>query len=533
MRTELKDKEVLAMYDVRGIQNYIFKSNDLQEIIGASNLVENIIVDGLRKIIRTKKNCDSGEFLIDWKNDNGTEFLYNNQIKMQVLFIGGGNAYVLFRTGELCSEINKKLAKFVLDSTYSLNLAVAVIKKTESYKQDYNDINVEMRRIKAEMSETKPIGFMPFMKSDPITGYPLTVFRGREFVEYKDGKKDYLCTEAWMKRENFPKDESAEKILDNMVTGKGDNSTLALVHIDGNNMGQRLMHIMEKKETYSEAVQTMRAISRNIDSGFSEAYKICEQYVESKADFIKPDRKGKLIRGIIRAGDDITFICNARVALGAVEAFIRETSCHMLYKEDGLTEKDNLQKYGLSACGGIAYFNSHFPFRDAYEIAESCCASAKKRAKSKERRQNGQVDGNMGSYVDFQICMNVNAGNLDEYRKNQYQIAGHPSLIIQRPYYVPCPLLDDIGDLNNRNAEFSLEILKLNLSFFADAKRIPRSQAKKLRNSFSYGYGEVEKYITFLNSRKRLLPETEQNSWYDALEIMDFAVMKGGELICV
>lgn len=36
------EKEYLAMYDVRGIQNYIFRSNDLQEIIGASNLVENI-----------------------------------------------------------------------------------------------------------------------------------------------------------------------------------------------------------------------------------------------------------------------------------------------------------------------------------------------------------------------------------------------------------------------------------------------------------------------------------------------------------
>lgn len=533
MRAELMNCEVLAMYDIRGIQNYIFKSNDLQEIIGASNLVENIIVDGLRKITRTNGNWNQEEFLIDWENDKGTEFLNDNQIKMQVLFIGGGNAYVLFRTGALCSEINKKLAKFVLDSTYSLNLAVAVVKKTQSYKQDYNDINVEMRRIKAEMPETKPTGFMPFMKSDPITGYPLTVFRGRKFMEYKDGKREYLCTEAWLKRDSFPKEESPEKILDNMVTGKGDNSTLALVHIDGNNMGQRLMHIMEKKETYPEAVQTMRAISMNIDNGFSEAYKACEQYVESKADFIKPDRKGKLIRGIIRAGDDITFICNVKAALGAVEAFIRETSCHLLYQEAGLTEKENLQKYGLSACGGIAYFNSHFPFRDAYEIAESCCESAKKRAKSKDCRQAGQANGNMGSFWDFQICMNVNAGNLKEYRKKQYQIAGQSGSIIKRPYYVPCPLLDEIGDLNHRNAELSLEILKSNIAFFADTKRIPRSQAKKLRNSFSYGYGEVEKYITFLKSRQRLLPDTEQNSWYDALEIMDYAVMKGGELICV
>lgn len=32
MKIELLDKEVLAMYDVRGIQAYIFKSNKAKEI---------------------------------------------------------------------------------------------------------------------------------------------------------------------------------------------------------------------------------------------------------------------------------------------------------------------------------------------------------------------------------------------------------------------------------------------------------------------------------------------------------------------
>ena len=44
-------KSFLAMYDVRGIQNYIFKTNKMQEIIGASRLVENIIIEGLDQII--------------------------------------------------------------------------------------------------------------------------------------------------------------------------------------------------------------------------------------------------------------------------------------------------------------------------------------------------------------------------------------------------------------------------------------------------------------------------------------------------
>ena len=52
MKNELREKEVLAMYDVRGIQNYIFKSNAAKEIIGASVLVEAIITDGLNAYIK-------------------------------------------------------------------------------------------------------------------------------------------------------------------------------------------------------------------------------------------------------------------------------------------------------------------------------------------------------------------------------------------------------------------------------------------------------------------------------------------------
>ena len=53
MKPELCDKEVLAMYDVRGIQSYIFKSNAAKEIIGASKLVEKIVTEGLQEYINT------------------------------------------------------------------------------------------------------------------------------------------------------------------------------------------------------------------------------------------------------------------------------------------------------------------------------------------------------------------------------------------------------------------------------------------------------------------------------------------------
>lgn len=58
MKAELREQQVLAMYDVRGIQSYIFKSNAAKEIVGASVLVEKIITEGLQEYVNIQeKKC--------------------------------------------------------------------------------------------------------------------------------------------------------------------------------------------------------------------------------------------------------------------------------------------------------------------------------------------------------------------------------------------------------------------------------------------------------------------------------------------
>lgn len=312
MREELYDQQVLAMYDVRGIQNYIFKSNAAKEIIGASVLVEAIITDGLNAYI--KNNAKNQEqYLTDWKNDDPKVFLENPEIEMQVMFVGGGNAYVLFRRGEECRNVNRFLAKYVLERTYSLNLAVAVVKKTNAYDYDYAEINEEMRRIKAFMPSTQPTGALPFMEADSITGYPLTRF--------EEKTKTYYCTEAYLKRKSFPRNEN-EKIFDNMVTEKGDNSTLAVCHIDGNSMGIRIRNEMQNVTAYEEAIPKMRGLSQEISAVFGNTFINMTKYMDELTPKVKENIKTRLYRKIVVAGDDITFVCNAKLAIPAVRYFL-------------------------------------------------------------------------------------------------------------------------------------------------------------------------------------------------------------------
>ena len=57
-----------------------------------------------------------------------------------------------------------------------------------------------------------------------------------------------------------------------MVTEKGDNSTLAVCHIDGNSMGIRIRNEMQNVTAYEEAIPKMRGLSQEISAVFGNTF---------------------------------------------------------------------------------------------------------------------------------------------------------------------------------------------------------------------------------------------------------------------
>lgn len=494
MKEELMDRQVLVMYDVRGIQDYIFKTNAAKEIIGASTLVEQIITDGISAYIGSLDEVRKKHYLKDWIHDDPRAFLDDPSVEMQIMFVGGGNAYVLFRKGSECQRVTRFLGCYLLENTYSLKLVAAAVEKTEDYREDYRQIHEEMRHIKAGMPFSMPMGALPFMEADPVTGYPLT---HRE-------QGAYFSAEAILKRRAFPTRED-EKIFDNMVTEKGDNSSLAVFHIDGNSMGKRIMKEMQGIRDYREAIVHMRRLSCEIADGFRAAVDKMKAYMDKLSPLVKKDISHKLYREIITAGDDITFVCNVKLAIPAVTYFLEHIG------DEG----------DFTACGGIAFFNSHFPFSDAYQVAEACCDSAKKKAKEQENRGE---DDRIGCFLDYQLCTNVRASQLEDYRDRHYRADGE--LFIARPYYIPAA--QDPDNINKRNEGSSVDLLNLWQKYFSE---IPRSRAKYLRDIIPMGKNEIQKGISFLGSRgyQQLVDSQEEyRVWYDALEIMDWFIKEGG-----
>ena len=271
---------------------------------------------------------------------------------------------------------------------------------------------------------------------------------------------------------------------------------------------------------YEDAISKMRELSLNISRQFRAAVDEMKAYMDSIAPRIKDTKGHKLYREIIVAGDDITFVCNAKLAIPAVKFFL-----------------ENIGKKGeFSACGGIAFFNSHFPFSDAYQVAEACCESAKKRAKQAECKGDNDKIGN---FLDYQICTNIRASELEAYRDRHYTVEG--KTFIFRPYYVPFE--KDDWNMNEKNDCYNISRLIYWLRYFTqeeDAEdladtSIARSKAKSLRDTIPMGETELKSELSFLNSRGygKLKAEYEKDVrtaaiWYDALEIMDWMI-KGEE----
>lgn len=532
---------ILAMYDVRGIQKYIFRTPDLKSAIGASALVEDIIERALKESLSLYEE-QTGTVLrkdLDWYVEGeGPKPYQEDAYDVQVLYIGGGNAFVVYRniqaeetdnkaggfgsvksfSGSLASSINRLMAKYVLESTYSLQLAVAMIEKTNNYQADQQNIRREMDQVKRNMSAATPFGAIPPVKVDGRTGYPLTAHSDREELSTEArNKRNATARKRWYYLED-------EKKIDSLRTKKGVDSTIAVIHIDGNNLGLRIRSLLKDKVSYQEGVSTQRLISYRIDHSYKAAFEKMKQLTEKAGKASRQlsiKEKDIFVIPVVTAGDDITYVCNGRLALMSVQFFVKEISRYSMAEAPTGQEND---RYSFSICAGIAFANSHFPFHIAYDVAEECCENAKKTAKSRENLQGERI----GNWVDFHICQNVQARNLKVLRAKEYVTSLGEELLI-RPYYIASGA-EKGGTVfgNLAGSTRTLESLEKSIVYFAEGKRIPRSYAKLLRNTYPMGRYEVKRLGAFLQSRNHLMPdgsfrmyEGNQALWYDALEMMD------------
>lgn len=399
---------ILAQYTIRSKQEYIFRSNRMAEIIGASENISrswDILFDVAQSIGKKTQRINPDDV---FSIENTKQFFSEGTLQMAELFCGGGNETILYDSVESFQEVNKAFSYHLLKKYPGMiPMAVCTI-YTGDYQKDYSHLMEEADKEKQRMTSGQRFFILPFSMMDRNTFQPYSR------VITMDGKQSRVTEESYAKRktgQEISKQDPKVKILDKMVTQKGDESLLAVVHADGNNMGAKIQDMLKGTKDYDFCVNHMRQFTTDTDNAFVtdglQAIEIRkEELIEEKkkeGSLIKEEMF--LYRRIISDGDDMTFVCNARYALDYTKAYLQAVQS---YKER------NSALWSYSSCAGICIFHSHYPFSMAYAMAEQACDDS---AKKKVHGNHDKIIEE--GWADFHYIHQGIGGSLEHVRQEQ------------------------------------------------------------------------------------------------------------------
>ena len=315
-------KKYLYGASTQGIQEFIFKTNKLQEIIGASEIVKSI-------------NDDFG------KENNSVEIILN----------AAGNIKAIFDDKDKLQKHIKDFAKKIQQNAYGITISQAVVEYNENnIQQSINnlEINLKIQRNRPSIPLDLSIGIMELA---PSTAKPLFKYSGNKLDKASSQKRD--AYQNWFKNKRKEKPELDE--LKDISKFSNSKNKIAVIHIDGNGLGALIPKL---KDDYNIKLSEF---SKKLDIATKQAFDIA--------------KKGKELREIILGGDDVTVIINANDALDFTKEFMKS------FEEETSKIFEN-KKHKLTTCAGIAFTNHKYPFHYAVELAEELCGVAKKHSKA-------------------------------------------------------------------------------------------------------------------------------------------------------
>lgn len=447
---------VLAMYDVREKQDFIFRTNKLKEIVGGSWVIRDCFEDYLYPVAEEysseyfgqvgsleSSDCSkgTGRGIFSYKKCDRKEMFSEEEFMVhmkegyigELVYDGGGNFILIYRNVGVYKEVTYRFTRVLKECIGTLHVIGTYIPDINflNYPGDRNRLYDKHRITEGTHMRDQTAYGLPVTQMDRKTIQPLVHKKmlddDRCLMKmmkrrYGDAiyKKVKSNIEQWGKytKEQFAKRlkytseiyriqkshagidltptekdfyKNNEKILDNIIEKKGEDSQIAVVYIDGNSMGAKVQECIRDKKEYSNCVPKLRKFSEDIQ----------KLYVEEGIEhaFEGMDRFSGY-RIVVSAGDEINFIVKAKDAFGCAVNYLNALRRHN--EETG----DN-----ASACAGIAVFHSHFSYADAYAIAEECCETGKKLMKKRE------ID--CASFVDFHICQGAVGTSLEDIREHE------------------------------------------------------------------------------------------------------------------
>lgn len=348
---------------VQGIQSFIFQTNKLREIVGASEIVEEICSSFFKSQFK-KLNIDYSE---------------NN-----LLMGAAGNIKYVFESKEDCRQIVKFFPKAVMEKADGITISQAVVEEGK-HKDDIQELEKRLRVQRNKAISIRDTAGLMVTETARRTG-------GVGFQYHKDevidlGQKQKLeASEAANERLTqvilgSKKFQAAEFPFDisEMIKGEKNQSWIAVIHADGNSLGNKLIK-MGRTLKGKKARAAFKDFSEKLDTATKEAVKTAFKKI---IEPVIKDEKLKRIpfRPVLLGGDDLTAIVRGDLALDYTQIFLEEFERFTAELFENFDSEHKIGELifskGLTACAGIAYIKANYPFHYGETLAQSLCKKAK------------------------------------------------------------------------------------------------------------------------------------------------------------
>lgn len=443
-------KYTITVVDTTGKQDYIFNTNRLRENIGASFLISQATKEWVEEIVET----DLGV-----AKSRQEEPIDTSGLNAEIIYANGGNAIIIFKTREIAINFTRILSKKVLKEASGVNLLVVHADFDWEVNNLYEIVEElkknELEHQKSERIHSAPLLALGVTATCNSTQLP-AVDRSDKYIDYDEDEADYsyLISTATRQKLIAAKKVNAklQRIFseivdasiyefpyrtDNLGRSEGESSYVAVVHIDGNGMGDRFKECGEGQEN-RDYINSIREFSKSVDKAGEEALKAVTEILINKIELgrvkgaiggfeLKRNSKNSKLylplRPLVYAGDDITFVCEGRLGLELAALFLQK------FQEQKVTDGKP-----LTACAGVCIVKTHYPFSRAYTISEDLCKLAKTLVNS-ERQKPGK---DYFSAIDWHFAASGLLGSISEIRQREYQVTknNHTWHLSMRPLWL-------------------------------------------------------------------------------------------------
>jgi hypothetical protein len=371
----------LFVTQAKGIQEYVLGTDKLRDMLGATELVEKMTDEILQKTL----DCLG----------------FREEADYDILSRAAGSARIKFRRAENAESLAGIWPMVCAHATPGLEVYQTVqTLQGRSFLHTIREAEKALSLARGTRQAQLPVAGPPVERSarTGVVAVGVADLPGgdREEVDAATRAKRNRQLELKksknlpdvFRRMSFPA-ELANLVPDDFdqISGR-DREYLALIHADGNGLGQLFIRLEEHfKKNPGFPGEKIEAFYTSISEAITKVTRDSASSAREEVAPLFPDGKRWPLMPIVLAGDDLTLVTRADLAVPFVRCLLLKfEEFGVVALENLMSEFPELQLGGilpqrLSSGAGIVFMKPGFPFAAAYALCESIAKYAKNTAK--------------------------------------------------------------------------------------------------------------------------------------------------------